>query len=283
MKAETEIVDINGWLIHVEKYCYPGVVESLICVNGALSTTLAFRNCVKSFKHKVNVILFDLPFIGQSRTHNVITRPLPKSEEVIILNALIARYSPDYLLSVSWGGLAALMTLATGQHSIRKAVIASFSPTITPAMASYIKRARMLLDEGKNEAVATLLNDEVGKYLPGLLKQVNHEHIKSLDKETYQQASFHIGQINQLRLEDYVAIFKKIEQPVLFVNGELDEYTRPEDIRLMADYVRDCDFRTVPEAGHFLDMETRAAAQQVHRILNDYFAPAGLLPLSETG
>lgn len=276
MKAETETVEINGWRIYVEKYIYPGVKESIICVNGALSTTLAFRNCVKSLKHKVNVILCDLPFIGQSRNHNEITRPLPKAEEVIILNGLIARYSPEYILSISWGGLAALMALASGHNSIRKAVVASFSPTITPAMASYIERAKVLLDEGENDAVATLLNDEVGKYLPGLLKQANHEHIRSLDRETYRQASFHIRQINGLCLQDYVDIFRRIKTPVLFMNGERDEYTRPEDIRTMANYIKDCDFVTVPETGHFLDMENRAAAQRVHHILNDYFSVESL-------
>ncbi|MBJ2064354.1 alpha/beta fold hydrolase [Serratia odorifera] len=271
MKPETEIVRVGEWQVYVERYIYPGVTESVICVNGALSTTLAFRNCVKNFKNRVNVILFDLPFIGKSRPHNRLSRPLPKSEEVVILHTLIEQYQPSYILSVSWGGLAALMALSARPSSIRKAVVASFSTRITPAMQNYIERAKMLLDERRNHDVATLLNDEVGKYLPGLLKQANHEHIKNLDHETYRQASFHIGQISSLRHEDYVEIFRKIETPIMFVNGERDEYTTAQDIREIGNYIRDCDFITVPEAGHFLDMESRPAAQCVSNVLNDYF------------
>lgn len=271
MKPETGIVRVGEWQIYVERYNYPGVTESIICVNGALSTTLAFRNCVKSFKNRVNVILFDLPFIGKSRPHNQLNRPLPKSEEVLILNSLIERYQPAYILSVSWGGLAALMALSTRPSSIRKAVVASFSTRITPAMHNYIERAKVLLDEGKNHEVATLLNDEVGKYLPGLLKQANHEHIKNLDQGTYRQASFHIGQISSLCHKDYIDIFRKIDTPIMFMNGERDEYTTPDDIRDMGNYIQDCEFITIPEAGHFLDMESRPAAQYVGQLLNNYF------------
>ncbi|MGO4744364.1 alpha/beta fold hydrolase [Serratia quinivorans] len=271
MKPETEIVPIGEWKIYVERYIYPGANETVICVNGALSTTLAFRNCVKNFKNRVNVILFDLPFIGKSRHHNRLDRPLPKSEEVIILQDLINRYQPDYILSVSWGGLAALMTLSTRPPSIRKAIIASFSTRITPAMHSYINRARTLLDEGKNHEVATLLNDEVGKFLPTLLKQANHQHIKNLDHDTYRQASFHISQISSLCHEDYVDIFRKIETPILFINGGKDEYTTAEDIRDIRNYINNSEFITIPEAGHFLDMETRTASQRINELLNSYF------------
>ncbi|CAI0941032.1 alpha/beta fold hydrolase [Serratia ficaria] len=271
MKPETEIIKVGQWQIYVERYIYPNISDTVICVNGALSTTLAFRNCVKNFKNRVNVILFDLPFIGNSRPHNMLALPLPKTEEVFILQSLINIYRPDYILSVSWGGLAALMTLSTRPSSIRKAIIASFSTRITPAMHSYINRARVLLDEGKNHEVATLLNDEVGKYLPTLLKKANHQHIKNLDHETYRQASFHIGQISSLCQEDYIDIFRQIETPILFINGEMDEYTTAEDIRDIRNYITNCDFITIPETGHFLDMESRPAAQRINELLNSYF------------
>ncbi|VDZ62156.1 Alpha/beta hydrolase family [Serratia odorifera] len=121
MKPETEIVRVGEWQVYVERYIYPGVTESVICVNGALSTTLAFRNCVKNFKNRVNVILFDLPFIGKSRPHNRLSRPLPKSEEVgDLAHPESNNISHRIFFSVSWGGLAALMALSARPSSIRK-------------------------------------------------------------------------------------------------------------------------------------------------------------------
>ncbi|MFI8418137.1 alpha/beta fold hydrolase [Serratia sp. NPDC078593] len=271
MKPETDIIRVGEWNIYVERYIYPGITESVICVNGSFSTTLSFRNCVKSLKNSMNVILFDLPFIGKSRPHNQLSRLLPKSEEVTILNHLIERYQPTSILSLSWGGVATLMALSTRPCSIRKAIVASFSTRITPAMRSFIASAKTLLDEGKNNEIATLLNNELGKYLPGLLRQVNHEHIKNLDQEAYRQASFHIEQISALCHEDYLDIFHNIETPIMFINGERDEYTTPEDIRNIENDIQNCEFITVPETGHFLDMESRSASQCVGRFLNNYF------------
>ncbi|MBW5801898.1 alpha/beta fold hydrolase [Halomonas elongata] len=268
MRREVEVVSVGEWNVHVERYLFSGVSESAIFVNGALSTTQAFRNTIKNLKGKVNMILFDLPFIGKSRQYNAISRPMSKTEEVMVLQGLMDRYQPSYLLSVSWGGLAALMALAKKPPSVRKALIASFSTRITPEMHRYIERAKVLLDERKNHEVATLLNDEVGKYLPGLLKRINHEHIKSLDDETYRQARFHIGQVASLSFDDYVDVFKEVEVPVLFVNGDWDEYTSKEDVRCIENYIDECEFFVVPEAGHFLDMESKSASRYMNEIFD---------------
>jgi pimeloyl-ACP methyl ester carboxylesterase len=50
-----------------------------------------------------------------------------------------------------------------------------------------------------------------------------------------------------------------IDIPLLFVNGEHDAYTSPEDVRLFAEHLHDCQFVTIDNAGHFLDMEHKAA------------------------
>ncbi|CAM3707154.1 alpha/beta hydrolase [Rouxiella silvae] len=272
MKPESEVVHVGDWRVYIEKYIYPDAKETVICVNGALSTTLAFRNCVRNLKDKVNIILFDLPFIGGSREHNTLTRPIPKAEEVEILKQLIDIYKPEYLLSVSWGGLATLMALASQPASVTKAIVTSFSTRVTPAMETYIQRAKQLLDEGKNDEVATLLNNEVGKFLPSILKRANHHHISSLDQDTYRQASFHIDQISRLKEEDYIDIFHSIKTPLVFINGDLDEYTTAEDIRHIANHIENCEFATVPQAGHFLDMENRSASQHLYGILSNHFA-----------
>jgi rhamnosyltransferase subunit A len=55
---------------------------------------------------------------------------------------------------------------------------------------------------------------------------------------------------------------------VLFINGALDEYTTTQDVQLLARYVENCEFAVVPNAGHFLDLEsteTRRITGEVKR------------------
>jgi rhamnosyltransferase subunit A len=83
-----------------------------------------------------------------------------------------------------------------------------------------------------------------------------------------EQIMFHIDQIFQLDHSQYVDRFAAIEVPVLFVNGALDEYTTAEDVRALAQYIRYSQFVVVPEAGHFLDLEssrTRRATGEIMR------------------
>jgi len=58
-----------------------------------------------------------------------------------------------------------------------------------------------------------------------------------------------------------------IDIPLLFINGELDEYTSVADARLMARYINDCHFATVSNAGHFIDMEHKSAWLQTQNAL----------------
>ncbi len=105
MKANTELVKIGNHCVHVEIYQQPQNTESIIMVNGALATTASFTNCVKYLSDGLNVILFDLPFAGQSKLHNPVGGIITKEDEVNILLALIERYQPTSLLSVSWGAM----------------------------------------------------------------------------------------------------------------------------------------------------------------------------------
>ncbi|KKO07070.1 hypothetical protein LCGC14_0056380 [marine sediment metagenome] len=73
MKAESQIVTIGKHRIHVELYQQPQNTESIIMVNGALATTASFTNCVKYLSNGLNVILFDLPFSGQSKPYNPVS------------------------------------------------------------------------------------------------------------------------------------------------------------------------------------------------------------------
>jgi pimeloyl-ACP methyl ester carboxylesterase len=135
-------------------------------------------------------------------------------------------------------------------------------------MYSYMVNARRFLCEQDIPGGAQLLNSTVGKYLPRLLKAHNHEYLLSMVQGNERQIMFHIDQIFQLDQSQYVDRFRAIEVPVLFLNGALDEYTTAEDVRALAQYIRYSQFAVVPEAGHFLDLEstqTRRATGEIMR------------------
>ncbi|WP_386080557.1 alpha/beta fold hydrolase [Vreelandella sp. F11] len=273
MKADTEFVKIGNHCVHVEIYQQPQNTESIIMVNGALATTASFTNCVKYLSDGLNVILFDLPFAGQSKAHNPVGGIITKEDEVNILLDLIERYQPTSLLSVSWGGYAAMMALAQSPSSIKRAVLASFSTQLNDGMLRYIIGARHYIQIGDVKTAANLLNEEVGKYLPRLLKYINYRHLSRLDDQELQQVCFHIEQILSMNDTDYEQLLGNIEIPTLFVNGKLDEYTTPEDILTVDDYMPKCEFEVVPNAGHFLDLEHADARQRMEKILRGFLIP----------
>jgi pimeloyl-ACP methyl ester carboxylesterase len=67
---------------------------------------------------------------------------------------------------------------------------------------------------------------------------------------------------------------KKINVPVLFVNGEWDEYTAADDARLFGNHVAHSTFMTLQATGHFLDMEHKAACRDSQNALLGFLKPA---------
>lgn len=273
MESICTIENINGrFNVHCEFQCHDPSFETVILVNGALATTTSFRQTVKYLKRRFNVLLFDAPHAGLSRQYNAGAQGhLSKDDEVDILCRLIERFRPAYLISISWGGVAALLALARGRNSIKRAVIGSFSPVLNEPMLDYINRAQTLLGQLDREACANLLNGTVGKYLPRLIKLYNYRYLTSLPLEDASQVAFHIRQILALDSANYVEKLSSIRIPLLFVNGELDEYTSAQDVRALADHVPNCEFLSVPDTGHFLDLESGAAWNLISHEVNGFF------------
>jgi pimeloyl-ACP methyl ester carboxylesterase len=112
-----------------------------------------------------------------------------------------------------------------------------------------------------------LVNNTIGKHLPSLFKRFNHRHISSLDEHEYRQMHAHIDQVVHLETHCEMDCLAGVDIPVLFVNGEHDEYTSAEDVRVFAEHLDDCKFAIIDNAGHFLDMEHKAAWQQSSEVL----------------
>jgi pimeloyl-ACP methyl ester carboxylesterase len=284
MESEAGVITIFGrYSVYCEYHRKAGATKTAVMVNGALATTTSFSQTIRNLKDHVNIILFDLPFAGRSREHNTSNGVLTKDDEVEILLNLIERFNVNYLISASWGGVSSLLSLSKNPPTIEKAVILSFSPVINEAMHNYMINARRFLCEQDIPGGAHLLNSTVGKYLPRLLKAHNHQYLLSMVQGNERQIMFHIDQIFELDQSQYVNRFAAIKVPVLFINGALDEYTTTEDVRSLAQHIRHSQFAVVPDAGHFLDLEStqaRRAAGEIKRnflLGRDYNVPNGKL------
>lgn len=276
MGIEKLIVPLPGGLkVYVEHQIADPDFETIIMVNGALSTTASFSHTVKFLKSRYNTLCFDLPYSGQSKPHNPPNMIITKDDEVDILSHLIDRFRPEFLISISWGGVAALLSLARHRSSIKRAIIGSFSPFLNPVMFDYISSARDFIIAGENHKAAQLLNDTVGKFLPRMVRVYNYRYLTRLSNEEVQQVSFHVEQILALQPARYLQELQRINIDVLFANGELDEYTSAFDVKFVAPYLKRARFATVPGAGHFLDLEGRAPQLATRQLIFDYFDPVG--------
>ena len=279
MTLETGLVSIFGkYLVHCECHKKEGTNKTAIMVNGALATTTSFSQSIRNLKDHANIVLFDLPFAGRSREHNTNANGLlSKDDEVEILLYLIDHFKVNFVVSASWGGVSTLLSLARRPRTVEKAVILSFSPVINDAMYNYMVDARRFLCDQDIPGGAQLLNSTVGKYLPRLLKAHNYQYLLSMVQGNEQQIMFHIDQIFALDQSNYVHDFAAINVPVLFINGALDEYTTPEDVRSLARHIRYSEFAVIPDAGHFLDLESSQARRTAGEIERGFLF--GRLPM----
>ncbi|MGF6240592.1 rhamnosyltransferase subunit A [Paraburkholderia sp. GAS38] len=275
MPIEKLVVPLpTGCKVYVERHVFNPDFESVILINGALATTASFGQTIKYLGERYNAICFDLPYAGQSKAYNAGEFVLTKDDEVDILLHLIAVFEPSFLLSVSWGGVASLLALARRQTSVRRAVIASFSPLLNPAMTDYVTCARDYIAAGENLKAAQLLNDTVGRHLPRIMKLYNYRYLSTLPRREQDQVAFHVDQILAIRPEQYLHEFRNIDCDLKFINGELDEYTTSADVRTLAAHLARAEFATIEQAGHFLDLEGRHPLRQVRTAIFDFFGEA---------
>ncbi|WP_175731400.1 alpha/beta fold hydrolase [Burkholderia ambifaria] len=275
MPTEKHVVPLpNGLKVYVERNVFDPSFDTAMLVNGALATTASFGQTVQYLGERMNTICFDLPYAGQSRQHNPGCFILTKDDEAAILQHLVEHFAPAFLVSVSWGGVASLFALARGCPSVRRAAICSFSPFLNDAMVDYVTRARDHIAAGENLKAAQLLNDTVGRYLPRIMKLYNYRYLTRLPRDEQDQVAFHVDQILSLQPERYLSEFSNIGAELLFVNGERDEYTTPADVRQLAAHVPRARFGTIPDAGHFLDIEGRAQREATRAALLGFFCDA---------
>ncbi|MGN8346794.1 alpha/beta fold hydrolase [Pseudomonas sp. SMV71] len=275
MRPEIAVLDIQGqYRVYTEFYRADAAQKTIILVNGSMATTASFAQTVKNLHPQFNVVLYDQPYAGKSKPHNRHEKMLTKDVEGQILLELIDHFAAEHVLSFSWGGAATLSALAQRPRRIEKAVISSFSPVLNAPMLDYLERGVDYLSNLDRDRVGHLVNSTIGKHLPPLFKRFNYRHVSSLAEHEYGQMHFHISDVLRSDQQCYIKVAKKINVPVLFINGEWDEYTSAADARLFANHVQHCCFTTVQATGHFLDMEHKAACRDSRKALMGFLLPA---------
>ena len=279
LKPEIAVLDIQGqYRIHTELYRCDTAQNTIILVNGSMATTASFGQTLKNLHPHLNVVLYDQPYAGKSKPHNPHQKMLTREIEAQVLLELIEHFDANYLLSFSWGGTAALTALACAPRRIEKAVISSFSPLINAAMRDYLERGRHCLAACNRTQVGNLVNDTLGKHLPPLFKRFNFRHVSNLDEHEYAQMHFHINQVLSCEQQCFLSAAQGIEIPVLFINGEWDEYTAASDAQHFAQPIANSQFISLENTGHFLDMEHKSASHISKNALLSFLQPTQLSP-----
>ncbi|KAA8702829.1 alpha/beta fold hydrolase [Pseudomonas cannabina] len=274
MSPEKAVLDIQGqFRVYTEFYRTDAAAKTIILVNGSLATTASFAQTVRSLHPAFNVVLYDQPYSGKSKPHNLHGTPLTREQEGQLLLELIDHFNAEHVLSFSWGGAATLVALAHRPKRIESAVISSFSPVINEKMHDYLRQGITHLGAHNRYDMGHLINSTVGKHLPELFKRFNFRHISNLETHEYDQMHYHFSQALELDPDNYLTAGKNINTPVLFINGALDEYTSANDATNFSRYLRDCSFSTIDATGHFLDMEHKAASRDSKQVLMTFLQP----------
>lgn len=275
MRPEIAVLDIQGqYRIYTELYRAESADKTIILVNGSLATTASFAQTVRSLRPDFNVVLYDQPYAGQSKAHNHHPRAITKEEEALILLELVEHFDAQHLMSFSWGGVCTLQALAHRPKRIEKAVMSSFSPLLNPPMLDYLERGAEYLGTCDRQRVGHLVNDTLGKHLPSLFKRFNYKHVSSLADHEYRQMHFHISEMLGGDLGEAMTGAARVQVPVLFINGEWDEYTTHHEAQLFARHVQHARFACIQGTGHFLDMEHKAACREMREVMVDFLQPA---------
>ncbi|MDR2155584.1 MAG: alpha/beta hydrolase [Burkholderiaceae bacterium] len=271
MHSEKKIIWVSGgYRVHCEFFPCPSPRGTVLMVNGAFATITSLHHTIKYLIEQFNVVAFDLPFAGESRVLNPKAAVLEKDKEVAILLDLINIYEPDFAISMSWGGVALLLSLSQRPSSIKRAVLGSFAPEVNPLMRNYLEQSLRFLAADNHEGAAALFNQTLGRYLPRLFQRFNERYLLQFGTHAIDQILFHIRHVLSMDLSKYQNVVTEIDLPLMFVNGERDQFTPADSITHLQLPRAEIRREIVPEAGHFLDMEGKVPWRHMRSLLINY-------------
>jgi rhamnosyltransferase subunit A len=269
-KISKLVHETNGYKIHVAKVARSSQdCETIIMVNGAMSTTSSFSWVISELSNH-NIILFDSPFIGCSRQYNT-GKPYPdRNIEALILYDLCEEFKPDYVCSMSWGGVSTLLALSKNPGSVKKCIAAAFSFGLTQEFYDLILCMTEALNNKDMDKFAELVNSTLGLYLPDRLKAANGRYLSSISDDEIVYLKQHFAQFLAIDISQYDNSLRNINTPVLFINGNKDQFTSQRSVLEACNLIADSETVEV-DCGHFMALENKVVAAQLIEIIDGYF------------
>lgn len=221
---------LNGLKVYVEWNVFDLVFDMVMFVNGVFVMIVLFGQIVQYFGEWMNMICFDLLYVGQLCQYNFGCFILIKDDEVVIFQYLVEYFVLLFFVLVLWGGVVLLFVFVCGCLSVWCVVICLFLLFLNDVMVDYVMCVCDYIVVGENLKVVQLLNDIVGCYLLCIMKLYNYWYLMCLLCDEQDQVVFYVDQILLLQFECYFSEFVNIGCELLFLNGECDEYMMLVDV-----------------------------------------------------
>jgi rhamnosyltransferase subunit A len=265
MRPEIAVLDIQGqYRVYTEFYRADAAAKTIVLVNGSMATTASFAQTVKSLH----------PHVQRGVVRPALRWPLqnpqpPRADADQGSRGpdppgTASTTSPPNTCCPSPGAAPPPSSPSPSDpRRVEKAVISSFSPVIN-APDARLPRARRRLPRQPRPRPRRPPGQQHHRQAPAVAVQTLQLTATSAawPQHEYGQMHFHISHVLNSDRQCYLKAARQIDIPVLFLNGEWDEYTSaqttPSCLASMWPRAASAPFR---RPGHFLDMEHKAACR----------------------
>lgn len=256
---------------------------SVLFVNGAMATTRSYRWAVDMLG-ELDLIFYDPPSVGRSARRPGSQPGVSLDLEVHALKRLNEVFRPDYLISVSWGGIAAIHLLAGQPSNLKKAAIGSLADRLTPAMVECIDAVRAHLDAGRVDEAIAVFGRTLGRTLDRIAQRAHVRYFQSRSRDPREVEYVRVlcDRVTDLEVERLREMARRVACECLLINGALDEYTPASAAEGLARLIPNSRRLVVGGVGHFLAIESEAAYRVLQRELSAFFDASPGRPLVES-
>ncbi len=231
--------------------------KTVVCVSGAQQTMAVWRSFTSYFVKEYSIVVFDSPGQGRSR---VLSGPpaISLDEQVEVLHSIVREthnYEPVHLAAASWGTIVAAAYAARHPAAVDKMILGSFGVKPSKTMLEVIKEGQQLYDENKGPAIAHLMIERFGQYIPDSYKSRIIEQFRQMTREQFLAFYANCEFVENARHINNFVDLRNIKAQTLIVNGEHDTILDLEDGVFASAQIPNCEVKIVPGAGHFLHFE----------------------------
>ena len=264
-----KVNDDSGYVLNYE--LIPGLLpQTTLFIHGNVASTRWWhpvRDVWKSKTSSVNqgsMILVNYRGCGPSAApkEQDVDMHIFAHDSISLIESL--KLGPINLVGHSAGGLIAAIMLAKAPHLFKRAIlldpVGAKGVQFEPAMGVAFEQMK-----SDKELVAAVIgatiyqNDAQSEFFKQVIVEDAFHAVKTVGA----------GVIKALHQFDAASLCTQIKQKVLVLHGEHDLLLPEKDSRELAALIKDGSFRTVPGAGHCLNVEN---PEQFVSIADDFFA-----------